>query len=76
MSDDLTDFESEVLDFLKKRGDMLTTNIPPRMSGAIPNLRQKGFVDVYKRTTSRWASKKRKFVTTMKPGDSANRIAS
>lgn len=76
MSEDLTDFESEVLEFIKKRGDMLTTNIPPRMSGAIPNLRQKGFVDVYKRTTSRWASKKRKFVTTKQSGESADRIAS
>lgn len=36
MSKNLTDFEKEVYDFVKERGEMLTTNIPSRMSGAVP----------------------------------------
>jgi hypothetical protein len=40
----------------------MTTNLPTQMSGAIPNLKKKGVVDVFKKRTSRWAPKKRKFV--------------
>ncbi len=61
-SDSLTEFEKEVYDFIKKRGEMLTSNIPTRMSGAIPNLKNKGAIEVFKKRTSRWAPKKRKFV--------------
>jgi hypothetical protein len=64
MSKNLTDFEKEVYDFVKERGEMLTTNIPSRMSGAVPNLKNKGLIEIYKKTMSRWASKKRKFIRT------------
>jgi len=63
VSDSLTEFEKEVYDFIKGRGEMLTSNIPMRMSGAIPNLKNKGAIEVFKKRTSRWTShKKRKFV--------------
>lgn len=58
----LTGFEKEVYDFIKGRGEILTSNMPIRMSGAIPNLKNKGVIEVFKKRTSRWASKKRKFV--------------
>jgi hypothetical protein len=58
----LTDFEKEVYKFVSKHGEMLTTSIPKRMSGVIPNLKNKGVIEVYKKTTSRWTSRKRKFV--------------
>ena len=62
MSKELTDFEREVYGFIKKRGEVLTSNMPLRMMGAIPNLKNKGFVEVIKRRASPWASKKRKFI--------------
>jgi hypothetical protein len=62
LSKELTDFEKEVYSFIKKRGKMLTSNIPPRMIGAIPNLKNEGLVELIKRHTSPWSSKKRKFV--------------
>jgi hypothetical protein len=62
MSKNLTEFENKVYDFIKERGELLTSNIPPRMSGAIPNLKNKGLIEVYKKTTSRWTSKRRKFI--------------
>jgi hypothetical protein len=58
----LTAFEREVYSFIKKRGELLTTNMPVRMRVAVPNLRNKGLVEVFKRRTSPWGSKKRKFV--------------
>jgi len=62
LSIELTDFEREVYEFIKKHGELLTTNIPSRMIGAIPNLKNKGLIEVHKRVTGRWTSKKRKFV--------------
>ena len=62
LSKELTEFEREVYEFIKKRGELLTTNMPARMMGAIPNLKNKGLVEVFKRRTSPWGSKKRKFV--------------
>jgi hypothetical protein len=41
--------------------------MPNRMSGAIPDLEKKGVVEVFKKRTSRWASKKRKFIRIGRP---------
>lgn len=62
VSNNLTEFEKEVYDFIKERGEMLTSNLPMRMSGAIPNLKNKRVIEVFKKKTSRWTSRKRKFV--------------
>ena len=58
----LTRFEREVYEFIKKRGEIKTSDIPPKMGGAIPNLIRKGLIEIYKRETSLWRSKKSKFV--------------
>lgn len=58
----LTDFEEKVYMFIKKHGELLTTNIPVRMMGAVPNLRKMRLVEVYKKLVTPWVSKKRKFV--------------
>jgi hypothetical protein len=62
MSDKLTKFEKKIYDFIKEHGEILTSNMPTRMSGAIPNLENKGVIEVFRKNTSRWASRKRKFV--------------
>lgn len=76
MSKELTDFEREVYGFVKKRGEMLTSNMPLRMMGAIPNLKNKGLVEVIKRRTSPWNPKKRKFVKVREAGNNNNRRVS
>lgn len=58
----LTRFEREVYEFIKKRREIKTSDIPSKMGGAIPNLIRKGLIEVYKRETSLWGSKKSKFV--------------
>lgn len=62
LSNRLTDFEEEVYLFIKDRREVLTSNLPPRMMGAIPNLKNKGLVEVHKKRVTPWASKKRKYV--------------
>jgi hypothetical protein len=62
MSKGLTEFEKVVYSFIEERGELLTSNIPRKMMGAVPHLKNKGLVEVYKKTTTRWGSKKRKFV--------------
>ena len=68
MSKELTEFEEEVYSFIKKRRKILTSNIPLRMMGAIPNLKNKDLVEVIKRRTSPWSSRKRKFVKVKEEG--------
>lgn len=62
MSNDLTPLEREVYELIKKSGEILTTNVPSKMRGIIPNLINKGLIEVYKRRTSQWSPKKRKFL--------------
>jgi len=62
MSDNLTEFEKDVYDFVKGRGEVLTSNVPARMSGVVSNLKNKRVIEVFKKSTCRWASRKRKFV--------------
>ncbi|MFP3984852.1 MAG: hypothetical protein ACLFU9_02650 [Candidatus Bathyarchaeia archaeon] len=58
----MSNFEKEVYEYIKTRKEVLITNIPARMQGAIPNLKNKGLVKIHKKFTTHWASKKRKFV--------------
>jgi len=51
LPEELTDLEMEVYMFIKNRGESLTKSIPPKMMGAIPNLKNKGLVEVFKRRT-------------------------
>ena len=60
--EELTEFEKKVYEFIKKSREVQTTNISPRMRGAVPSLKNKGLIEVYKKRTSPWGSKKRKFV--------------
>jgi hypothetical protein len=62
MSNKLTKIEKKVYDFIKIHGEIMTSSVPSKMSGAIPNLKNKGLIEVFKKSTSRWTSKKRKFV--------------
>jgi len=62
LSKGLTEFEKKVYNFVKERGEVLICNIPSRMMGAVPDLKNRGLVEVYKKLTTPWASKKRKFV--------------
>ena len=58
----LTKLEMETYEFIRRHGDVMTVNIPPRMRGAVPSLKNKGLVEVYKDYTTPWSTKKMKFV--------------
>jgi len=62
MSKNLTEFEKEVYNFVKEHEEILASNMPLRMRGAVPNLKNKGLIVVYKKTASRWSSNKKKFI--------------
>ncbi|OYT50029.1 hypothetical protein B6U79_00555 [Candidatus Bathyarchaeota archaeon ex4484_231] len=58
----LTAVEKEVYDLIRRSGEVLTTEVPAKMRGAIPHLIRKRLVEVYKKPTNPWTSKKRKFL--------------
>jgi hypothetical protein len=62
LSRKLTDFEKEVYEFIKERGELLVSNVPKGMSGAIPNLKNAGLLKTFKKPTTQSASKKKTFV--------------
>ena len=61
----LTEFESKVLDFIKVQGEVQISNLPMRMLGTIPKLKNTGLVDTFRKKTTPWASKKQKFVKAL-----------
>jgi len=54
--------ERRLYEFIKRSGEVMTTNLPPKMMGALPQLIKKGLIEVYKKPTTIWSDKKRKFV--------------
>jgi hypothetical protein len=65
LSQELTDFEKQVYDFIKEREEVLISSIPARMRGAIPTLKKVGLIEIFKKRMAPRASKKRKFVKTI-----------
>ena len=55
--------EQKTYDLIKEMGEIQTTNLPDkRMWGTIPSLKNRGLVEVFKKYTSFFRSKKKKFV--------------
>ena len=59
---ELSGIEKKTYDFIKGAGEIQTTNLPKRMWGAIPNLKNMGLIEVFKKYTSYFKSRKKKFV--------------
>jgi hypothetical protein len=65
---ELTENEQETYNYIKAVGEIQTSNLPDkRMSGAIPNLKNMGLVEVFKKYTSYFRSRKKKFVKIKEP---------
>ena len=62
MSRKLTEFEKKVYDFIKEHNEMIVSNLPKNMSGAITNLINAGLLETFRKPASPWASKKKTFV--------------
>ena len=62
LSRKLTEFEKNVYDFIKEHDEMIVSNVPKNMSGAIPNLKSAGLLETFRKPASPWASKKKTFV--------------
>jgi hypothetical protein len=65
--------EKKTYDFIKRTGEIQTTNLPKRMWGAIPNLKNMGLVEVFKKYTSYFKSRKKKFVKVTEKRNSKER---
>ncbi len=58
----LTEFEKKVFDSIKSQGEILISDLPMRMLGAIPKLKNIGLIETHRKPTTPWASKKHTFV--------------
>ncbi|MDG6222792.1 MAG: hypothetical protein IAX21_04790 [Candidatus Bathyarchaeota archaeon] len=54
--------EKKTYSFIKNSGEVQTTNLPKQMWGAIPTLKTKGLIEIFKKYTSYFKSRKKKFV--------------
>lgn len=54
--------ERDLYEFIRRHGEVMTSNLPPKMMGALPRLIKRGLVVIYKKPTMPWSEKKRKFV--------------
>ncbi|MGQ9551714.1 MAG: hypothetical protein ACUVUE_04725 [Candidatus Bathycorpusculaceae bacterium] len=63
----LSDIEKQTLEFIKTLGEVRPSSIlDKRMVGAVSTLKDKGLVEIYKRYTSPYRRKKKKFVRIRK----------
>lgn len=59
----LTEIEKKTYDFIKEAGEIQTTNLPDkRMWGVVPNLKNMGLVEVFRKYTSYFRRRKKNFV--------------
>ena len=61
-----TEFEKKVFDYIKEQGEVLVSDVPKMMWGAIPNLKTAGLVETFKKPVTPWASKKHTFIKVIK----------
>ena len=65
--DKLSGIEKETYDFIEAAGEIQTRNLPDkRMIGALASLKRKGLIEIYKRYTSFFQRKKKKFARVKK----------
>jgi len=67
VQEDLSAIESKTYEIIKKAGEIQLTNLPdPRMMGAVSNLKAKGMVTIFRKYTSRFHKRKKKFAKVKK----------
>ena len=66
MSKKISALEQEVYDYIKERGELIISNVPKNMMGAIPSLKNAGLVETFRKPVTQWASKKKTFVRALK----------
>lgn len=60
---ELSRIEKKTYNFIKDAGEIQTTNIPDKhMCGAVASLKNMGLVEVFKKYTSYYRKRKKKFV--------------
>ena len=60
---ELTEIEKETYNFIKEVGEIQTTNLPDKhMWGTLPNLENLGLIEIFKKYTSFFKSRKKKFI--------------
>jgi hypothetical protein len=58
----LGETEKKIYTFIENAGEVQTTNLPKQMWGALPSLNNKGLIEIFKKFTSYFRSRKKKFV--------------
>ena len=66
MSKKITLLEQEIYDYIKARGELIVSDVPKNMRGAIPALKNAGLVETFRKPVTQWASKKKTFVKALK----------
>ena len=65
MAKKITVLEKEIYDYIKERGELIISEVPKNMRGAIPNLKNMGLVETFRKPVTQWASKKKTFVKAL-----------
>jgi hypothetical protein len=61
----ITILEQQVYDYIKEHGEVIVSDVPKNMRGAIPNLKNAGLVETFRKPVTQWAQKKKTFVKAL-----------
>ncbi|MGD2200255.1 MAG: hypothetical protein PVJ38_01320 [Candidatus Bathyarchaeota archaeon] len=67
MTESLSDVERTVYELISRAGEIMAKDIPSKMAGAVPSLKNKGLVEVYKKPASLVSRKKQTFIRVIDP---------
>jgi hypothetical protein len=62
----ISGLEQEVYNYIKDHGEVIVSDVPKNMRGAIPNLKNAGLVVTFRKPVTPWATKKKTFVKALK----------
>jgi hypothetical protein len=61
----ITERERKVYDYINEREEIIVSNLPRNMMGAIPKLENVGLIKTFRKNVTPWASKKHTFVKSL-----------
>ena len=65
MAKKISILEQEVYNYIKERGELIISEVPKNMKGAIPNLKNVGLIETFRKPVTQWASRKQAFVKAL-----------
>ena len=74
MARKITVLEQEVYNYIKDHGEVIVSDVPKNMRGAIPNLKNAGLFETFRKPVTPWVTKKKNVCESSEKQIALNRL--